>query len=254
MEDTVETKEQAAQETPLEGFASICSVLVLGLFALTFIFQNFVIPSGSMEKTLLIGDHVVVDRENLAPPSPWAPILHYRNIQRGDIIVFFKPGELIYLVKRVVGIPGDHIHLNHGTLYLNGEPQVEPFTVKVGDDGNPNDAYSPVRDDFPSQGTPGLAEWSVDMPNYIQGQDIVVPPGHYFAMGDNRPDSMDSRYWGFVPRENIVGRPMFVYWSFITPSDELEKTGLGQRASFFVHEAIHFFDQTRWNRTLHLVR
>jgi signal peptidase I len=255
MEDNPETTEQPVQETPLEAFASICSVLVLGLFALTFIFQNFVIPSGSMEKTLLIGDHVVVERENLSPPSHWAPFMHYRNIRRGDIIVFFKPGELMYLVKRVVGIPGDRIHLNHGVVYLNGEPQNEPQTVKIGNDGDPIDAYQPDRDDFPAHGTPGgPAIWSVELPEHIQGQDIVVPPGEYFAMGDNRPDSMDSRYWGFVPRENIVGRPMFVYWSFITPDDEQDRTGIGDRVAFFAHEAIHFFDQTRWRRTLHLVR
>ncbi|HEY0796015.1 MAG TPA: signal peptidase I [Acidisarcina sp.] len=256
MEETLETKDRAVQETPLEGFASICSVLVLGLFALTFIFQNFVIPSGSMEKTLLIGDHVVVDRESLAPPSRWAPVLHYRNVQRGDIIVFFKPDELIYLVKRVVGIPGDHIHLVHGIVYLNGEPQNEPYAHAVDSADDGSDSYSAARDDFPAKGTPDGARevWSVEMPNHIQNGDLVVPPGQYFAMGDNRTNSADSRFWGFVPRENIVGRPMFVYWSFITPSDELDKTGIGQRASFFAHEAIHFFDQTRWNRTLHLVR
>ena len=104
--------EQASEETPLEAFASICGVLVLGLFALTFIFQNFAIPSSSMEKTLLVGDHVLVDRITLAPPPHWAPFVHYRDVRRGDIIVFFKPGEPdLYLVKRVVGVPGDHIHL-----------------------------------------------------------------------------------------------------------------------------------------------
>src|SRR5579883_1358993 len=115
---------QHTEETPLEAFASICGVLVLGLFALTFIFQNFAIPSSSMEKTLLVGDHVLVDRITLAPPTRWAPFVHYRNVRRGDIIVFFKPtleanGEHLYLVKRVIGVPGDRIHLVNGTVYLN---------------------------------------------------------------------------------------------------------------------------------------
>src|SRR6202142_510699 len=102
--------EKTREETPLEAFASICAVLVLGLFALTFVFQNFAIPSSSMEKTLLVGDHVMVDRVTVAPPTHWAPFVHYRDVRRGDIIVFFKPGEPdLYLVKRVVGIPGDHI-------------------------------------------------------------------------------------------------------------------------------------------------
>ncbi|HEY0759946.1 MAG TPA: signal peptidase I [Acidisarcina sp.] len=256
VEGQIEDRPHPAQETPLEGFASICGILVLGLFALTFIFQNFVIPSGSMQQTLLIGDHVFVDRESLAPPSHWAPMLHYREVKRGDIIVFFKPAELLYLVKRVVGVPGDRIHLVHGVVYLNGEPQNEPQARKVGEENDPNGAYSPERDDFPANGVPpgGNAVWMVDLSSHIQGQDLVMPPGQYFVMGDNRTNSADSRFWGFVPRENIVGRPLFVYWSFITPSDELEKTGVGERMSFFFHEVIHFFDQTRWRRTLHLVR
>jgi signal peptidase I len=259
MEETLETKtvpenETKTEETPLEAFASICSVLVLGLFALTFIFQNFEIPSSSMEKTLLIGDHVLVDRVTLAPPATWAPLVHYRDVRRGDIIVFFKPGEPdLYLVKRVVGVPGDRIHLHSGIVYLNGQPQNEPQAAK------PTEAdYQPYRDDFPAVSTTEnsevTAEWSVDLPTHLQAGDLVVPPGKYFAMGDNRTVSLDSRYWGFVPRENIVGRPMFVYWSFVTPPDQFEKTGVSDRVGFFTHVLLHFFDQTRWSRTLHMVR
>ena len=258
LEKQSEKKQAHHEETPLEFIASICSVLVLGLFALTFIFQNFEIPSGSMEKTLLIGDHVLVDRMTLAPPTKWAPFVHYRNIKRGDIIVFYKPtveanGGHMFLVKRVVGIPGDRIHLRNGTVYLNGVPQVEPQAAKHGDDN-----YFPYRDDFPaippSEASDVTAEWAVDLPNHIQNGDLVVPPGHYFAMGDNRPISLDSRYWGFVPRQNIVGRPLFVYWSFITPEDQMDKTSIADRVSFMGHIVIHFFDQTRWSRTLHLIK
>src|SRR5271168_2266417 len=141
------------QETPLEAFASICGVLVIGLFALTFIFQNFEIPSASMEKTLLIGDHVLVDRIALAPPAKWAPFVYYRDVRRGDIIVFLKPNPEtpdLYLVKRAIGIPGDHIHLRNGIVYLNGVAQDEPQAGKPVDDGNPQHAYQPYRDDFPS--------------------------------------------------------------------------------------------------------
>src|SRR6185437_7038056 len=113
-------KKQKQEETPLEAFASICGVLAIALFVLTFIFQNFAIPSGSMEKTLLVGDHVLVNRIALAPNTNWAKLIHYRDVSRGDIIVFFKPtaeqdGSHLYLVKRVVGVPGDHIHLVNGT-------------------------------------------------------------------------------------------------------------------------------------------
>src|SRR5277367_3060495 len=132
MEQTLEKQSaktsHSSEETPLEAFASICGVLVLGLFALTFIFQNFAIPSSSMEKTLLIGDHVLVDRISLAPPTSWAPFVHYREVNRGDIIVFLKPGEPdLFLVKRTIGIPGDHLHLVNGIVYLNGVAQNEPY-------------------------------------------------------------------------------------------------------------------------------
>lgn len=253
-QELAKAKKQDAQETPLEAFASLCGVLAVGLFVLTFIFQNFEIPSASMEKTLLIGDHVLVDRILLAPPASWIPAIRYREIRRGDIIVFYKPGEPdLYLVKRVVGVPGDRIHLRNGILYLNGEPQNEPQTAK------PTDAdYYPYRDDFPavpsSQVPDVTATWSLALPSYIHGEDLVVPPGRYFAMGDNRTVSLDSRYWGFVPRENIVGRPLFVYWSFVTPADQFDKQGLADRLGFIAHMILHFFDQTRWSRTLHPVR
>jgi signal peptidase I len=249
------------KETPLEALASICSVLVVGLFIMGFIFQNFVIPSGSMEKTLLIGDHVLVDRITLAPPTSWAPFVHYRPVKRGDIIVFLKPNpetpDLI-LVKRAIGIPGDRIHLRHGVVYLNGVAQNEAYAGMPTENGNFEDAYQPYRDDFPAI-TPGPDAqltnlWREDLPTHIQGDDIVVPPGKVFAMGDNRTESLDSRFWGFVPMENIMGRPMFVYWSFQTPADQEDKTSLGDRLAFMTHVVTHFFSGTRWSRTLHIVR
>jgi signal peptidase I len=253
-----ETPTAVHEETPFEFFASICTVLVVGLFVITFIFQNFEIPSSSMEKTLLIGDHVLVDRITFAPPTSWAPFIHYRNIRRGDIIVFYKPQEpKLFLVKRVVAIPGDHLHLEHGVVYLNGKPQNMPFATLPTDDGDPNDAYYPYRDDFPAvappEGSDVTATWAVDLPSHIQNGDLVIPEGDYFAMGDNRMISLDSRYWGFVPRANIIGRPMFVYWSFITPEDQVDKQSVSDRVEFLAHIVVHFFSDTRWNRTLHRV-
>ena len=246
------------RETSLEGFASTCSVLAVGLFVLTFIFQNFAIPSSSMASTLLVGDHVMVERENLAPATDWAPFVHYREIKRGDIIVFYKPvaqpnGEHIPLVKRVIGIPGDRIHLRNGIVYLNGVAQNEPQIAK------PTAAnYDPYVDDFPAidpASEPGVtAEWSVSLPNHIQGEDLVVPPGSYFAMGDNRTNSMDSRYWGFVPRQNIIGRPLFVYWSIAIPESGIDEVPLTERAGSTLHEFVHFFDETRWSRTFHRIQ
>ncbi len=260
MATTVDEEQQtpsdktAGEETPLEFIASIAGVLVFGLFILTFVFQNFMIPSGSMLKTLLVGDHVLVDRITLAPKTAWAPFVHYRDVRRGDIVVFYKPGEPdLFLVKRVVGIPGDHIHLRNGVVFLNGKAQNEPQTVKTNDQ-----IYMPYRDDFPAvppaEGYDVTATWAAELPTHLQGEDLVVPAGDYFCMGDNRPYSLDSRYWGFVPRANIVGRPLFVYWSFITDEDQFNKTSTADQAAWFTHIVLHFFDQTRWRRTFHVVR
>jgi len=253
-------------ETALESLASICTVLAVGLFVMTFVGQNFEIPSASMEKTLLIGDHVLVDRISLAPPAAWAPFTHYRDVHRGDIIVFLKPHPEtpdLFLVKRCIGIPGDRIHLRDGVVYLNGVPQSEPYAQMPRDDGDPEDAYTPYRDDFPSDlagiqqeaAANNAALWAQELPSHIDANgDLVVPPGFVFAMGDNRTKSLDGRFWGFVPRENIVGRPMFVYWSFQTPPDQIDKTSIADRIGFMGHILIHIFDQTRWNRTFHIVR
>jgi signal peptidase I len=252
------SKSEQSGETATEGFASTCSVLVVGLFVLTFLFQNFMIPSSSMASTLLTGDHVVVERESLAPAAKWAPFVHYREVHRGDIVVFFKPteeanGEHIYVVKRVIGIPGDRIHLRNGVVYLNGVAQDEPQAAK------PTAAnYDPYVDDFPSVNPstePGVtAEWSADLPAHMQGPDLVVPSGEYFVMGDNRINSMDSRYWGFLPRQNILGRPLFVYWSIMTPESGIDEAPLAERAESTLHEFIHFFDETRWSRTFHWIQ
>jgi signal peptidase I len=253
------------EETPLEALASICTVIVVAMFVFAFIFQNFEIPSASMVSTLLIGDHVVVDRTTLAPPTKWAPFVHYRAVQRGDVIVFMKPNPEIpdlILVKRCIGLAGDRIHLRNGIVYLNGVAQNEPYAGMPRNDGNYEDAYAPYRDDFPSD-LAGIQQqaiannaalWAEELPSHIQGDDLVVPPGTVFAMGDNRTESLDGRYWGFVPVQNILGRPMFVYWSFKTPADQEDKTSFTERIAFIFHVVIHVFDGTRWSRTFHVIR
>ena len=275
-----DSKDKERTETPLEALASISAVLVVGLFVMTFIFQNYMIPSASMEKTLLIGDHVVVDRTTLAPQTSWAPFIHFRPVQRGDVIVFYKPHaetpDLI-LVKRAIGVPGDRIHLRQGVVYVNDVAQAEPYAIQPRDDN-----YIPSRDDFPAD-IAGLRRqainnlealgdcqeqqcinekawanrtiaWADELPAFIRGDDLVVPPGNIFVMGDNRANSLDGRFWGFVPQENIKGRPLFVYWSFKTPEDQENKTGMTDRIGFFFHTVLHIFDGTRWNRELHIIR
>jgi signal peptidase I len=255
----LEATQKEQTETPLESLASICTVLAIGLFVMTFIFQNFEIPSASMVQTLLIGDHVLVDRIALAPPAKWAPFTFYRDVRRGDIIVFFKPGEPdLFLVKRTIGIPGDRIHLRNGVVYLNGVAQNEPQAGMPVSDGDPQHAFNAYRDDFPAvppdEYNGVTASWAYELPSHIQDGDLVVPPGKVFAMGDNRTESLDGRFWGFVPRENIVGRPLFVYWSFKTPADQINKQSIGERIGFMAHILIHIFDETRWKRTLHLIK
>jgi signal peptidase I len=250
------------EETLYEAVASICSVLVVGLFILTFLGQNFVIPSGSMEKTLLVGDHLVVDRITLAPPTKWMPLVHYREPKHGDIIVFIKPvpdldadgkPQYLFLVKRLVGEPGDHIHLHNGIVSINGVAQAQPHALPTTFEN-----HDDFLDEFPTEPPPverGATEaWAVDFPTHVENGDLVVPAGKFFMMGDNRHNSLDSRYWGFVPRENIVGRPLVNYWSFITPEDQYEQTGIGSAVAWMGHVALHFFSDTRWKRTLHLVQ
>jgi signal peptidase I len=249
------TPQEKVEETPFEAVASICSVLVVGLFILTFLAQNFVIPSGSMENTLLVGDHLVVDRISLAPPSKWMPLVHYREPRRGDVIVFLKPGYPdLFLVKRLIAVPGDHLHLRDGLVYINGEPQTQPMAQPTTPDN-----HTDFLDEFPS--VPPTAQpditpeaWAVAFPRYVEDGDLVVPPGKYFMMGDNRHDSLDSRYWGFVPRENIIGRPLFNYWSFRTPEHQYEETGISNNLAWLAHVALHFFTGTRWSRTFHIIR
>ena len=242
------------RETTVEFLASLAAVLVTGLFIITFVVQAFEIPSSSMENTLLIGDHVFVNREQFAPRSAWmGPLLPYRQVHDGDIIVFLSPAEAgLYVVKRIMGVPGDRIHLRDGAVYRNGIKLNEPYVIHQADAPD-----NPYRDNFPAvspadyQVTP---EWQLVLKQYIQGDDLVVPPDSYFAMGDNRDVSYDSRYWGFIPRENVIGRPMFIYWSFETPPNQYLEKEVSQRLGFLAHVVIHFFDETRWKRTFKVVR
>lgn len=253
-----ESKKQEKQpESVVEFLASLAAVLVVALFIITFIFQAFVIPSSSMEETLLVGDHVFVNRVQFAPNSGRLPhfIMPYRPIRDGDIFVFISPEQQgLYVVKRVIGVPGDHIHLRNGVVYRNGQPLDESSYVIHSDP----DAYNPYAKNFPAvpanEGNAVTMDWQLTMKDHIQGDDIVVPPHSYFAMGDNRDISYDSRYWGFVPEENVIGRPMFIYWSFKEPEDQYKQTSLSDRASFALHIIFHFFDGTRWRRTLRGVK
>ncbi len=222
------------------------------VWAFPFLAQPMVIPTSSMHNTLLTGDHVLVDRLAYSPHQAWeSHLLPYQDIKRGDIIVFRHPAKLDdNLVKRVIGIPGDHIRLSDKRLVLNGRTPAEPYVVHM------DSGLRPYRDNFPSGGRP---DYTPDEKQYeralamlrddVVNGELVVPPGQYFAMGDNRDNSSDSRYWGLVPRENIIGKPALVFWSYDAPTEDLE--------TYSLHHAIdlaeHFFTRTRWERTMRLV-
>jgi len=245
--------------TLLEAARSFASILVVALFILTFIIQPFRIPSESMERTLLVGDFLLVNKSVYGPPGHFGWLLPYRPIRDGDIAVFYFPlNPAEHVVKRVIGVPGDQIHLLHGIVYRNGQPLIEHYAVN-------EPAYpDSFRDNFPAgtYSNPDIdTQWWTHLHQDEADGNIIVPPGDYFVLGDNRNHSRDSRYWGFVPRANIVGRPFLVYFSLREPSTTdlpalpqaraLPSAGgkLNQEGAFD-----KFIDFARWSRILHVVR
>ncbi len=247
-ETTVETQTHA--EIPRRGVIAEWTVtIILLLFGTTTLVQAFVIPTGSMENSLLIGDHLLVDKLAYSPAGSLSSlILPYAEVKRGDIIVFRYPIDLSQtFVKRVVGVPGDRLRVANKILFLNGaaveEPYVEHKTSYI-------DAY---RDNFPSPPNTQIFDPALDMlENHVEDGEVVVPPGSYFAMGDNRDHSLDSRYWGFVPRENIIGKPLIVYWSYDAPTERLQDAGIS--LGHLQDIVLNFFSKTRWTRTFNLIR
>jgi signal peptidase I len=226
----------------------VVTILLL-LFGTTSLVQAFVIPTGSMEDNLLIGDHLLVDKLAFAPPGAISKyLLPYTPVKRGDIIVFRYPVDIRQtFVKRVIAVPGDHLRLRNRQLFLNGQLVEEPFKVhKLSN-------YDSYRDNFPTYPNTLVEKPALDMlERNIQDGEVVVPPNSYFAMGDNRDSSLDSRYWGFVPRANIIGKPVLIYWSYETTTDRLVAPGLN--LAHFKDLALNFFRKTRWNRTFRIIR
>ncbi|MEO8663354.1 MAG: signal peptidase I [Bryobacteraceae bacterium] len=224
------------------------TVLLL-LFGTTTLVQAFVIPTGSMENTLLIGDHLLVDKLSYSPAGPVSKyLLPYTPVKRGDIIAFRHPVDIKQtLVKRVIGVPGDRIRLVDKQVYVNGHKLNEPYKI------HKTEYIDSYRDNFPSEPNTRLQDGALQMleKNVINGE-VVVPPGSYFAMGDNRDSSLDSRYWGFVPRANIIGKPWIVYWSYDATTEHL--TGSFISVDHLFDLATHFFTKTRWDRTFDIIR
>jgi signal peptidase I len=247
----VESKRQKSRN----GIAEWAVTILLLLFGTTTLCQAFVIPTGSMEDTLLVGDHLLVDKLAFAPTGPISKhLLPYENLQHGDIIVFRYPPDLNEtLVKRLIGLPGDRIRISNGVVYRNGKRLNEPYVYH-------KYAYDPALDNFPWQCCRPVKE---DVARQTQQQmleqsvssgEVIVPEGHYFAMGDNRDNSSDSRYWGFVPRDNIIGKPFLIYWSYQAPTEDLTGETTGSLLTHALDLAEHFFTRTRWDRTFKVVR
>ena len=247
-ETSPEKQPEPESEPPRGTIAEWTITVLLLLFLTTTLVQAFVIPTGSMEDTLLVGDHLLVDKLTYAPGGPVSKyLLPYRPVKRGDIIVFRYPVDISQtFVKRCMGVPGDHIRIVNKQVYLNGEKLDEPYKY------NKTEYIDSYRDNFPSEPYPGLRPRAIDMlEHHVVNGEVVVPPNFYFAMGDNRDSSDDSRYWGFVPRENIIGKPLIIYWSYETSTDRLNNPSIS--VDHIVDLAQNFFSKTRWRRSFMLI-
>src|ERR1700737_2425041 len=238
-------------EPPRGTIAEWAITILLLLFGTTTLVQAFVIPTGSMEDTLLIGDHLLVDKLAFAPAGSFSKyILPYEEPRDGDIIVFRYPVDISQtFVKRVMGVAGDHIKIVNQQIFRNGVKLNEPYVV------HKNPFPDSFRDNFPSS-EPNLmlSDPAREMLAYnVVNGEVVVPPNSFFAMGDNRDNSLDSRYWGFVPRENIIGKPLIIYWSYDANTESLAGTSVNTLVQHFIDLGQHFFTKTRWNRTFRLI-
>jgi signal peptidase I len=246
---------QVKGETAWETVRSLLVVLVGVLCFRTFIAEATVIPTGSMEKTILVGDHLFLNKLLYGPQLPYTPwrIPPIRNVHRQEIVAFHYPlNPSTMFVKRVIGIGGDVVRLSSKRVYVNGKPLGEPYVE------HQFPGMIPLRDNFP----PSIAQietlpaawgldpsWAREMASYIKDDGLHVPPGYLFVMGDNRDNSWDSRFWGFVPESNVVGEPLFVFWSYDAPSKDWMDEGLKGRLEFDASILLNFLTKTRWSRT-----
>jgi signal peptidase I len=222
--------------------------IIILLFAWTSLVQAFVVPTGSMESTILIGDHLFVDKMAYAPPGWAKAFLPYTPVKRGDVICFEYPLDIrnVY-VKRVVGMPGDRMKIVNRQIFINGRPLDEPYKQHT------KDFNYPYFDNFPDAPPPMIYnEGKEAVEKNVRDGELVIPEGMIFAMGDNRDNSADSRWWGFVPRDNIIGKPVLIWWSYGADTDQLSSPlptldHLGDLAQ-------NFFKKTRWERTFRLIR
>jgi signal peptidase I len=226
------------KSTGREYFESIVIAVILALFIRTFVVQAFKIPTGSMENNLLVGDHLLVNKFVFAPTESAIEraLLPTQPIRRGDVIVFKYPEEPERdFIKRVIGLPGETLEMRHKQIYINGSPIDEPYVHFL---------------QPPSSVDQEVASYDVRE----RYGPVTVPPDQYFVMGDNRDNSQDSRYWGFLPRDYVKGKALMVYWSYKSDRDEYQETGLVATVKGLASVVTHFFTRTRWDRLFHQIR
>ena len=223
-----------------EYFESIVIAVILALFIRTFVVQAFKIPTGSMENNLLIGDHLLVNKFVLGPSDSGLEraLLPLGTIRRGDVVVFKYPEEPERdFIKRVIGLPGETIELKQKKVYVNGTPLDEPYVHFLEPPGAADAASEVTSLDVRERYGP-----------------VTVPADRYFVMGDNRDNSQDSRYWGFLPRDYVKGRALIIYWSYEAEREDYEETGAADTVRALGSVFAHFFTKTRWDRMLHQIR
>ena len=243
---------QTAGADLIGSLQSLAGTVVIAVFVITFVVQAFQIPSESMMNTLLVGDYLLVNKLCYGGTGPGDRVMPYQKIARGDVIVFHYPVDpQQHFVKRVIGLPGDKLRLVNKQVWINGKALQEPYVRYL---DPPNNMF---RDNFPRLDIPAIGlegKWWLEMRKLVDDGQLIIPEGHYFVMGDNRDNSQDSRFWGFVPRENIIGRPLVIYWSVEAwDRDRSLPSSFSGRLNHFAYGLTHVFQVTRWHRTLRLV-
>jgi len=243
---------QTAGADLIGSLQSLAGTVVIAVFVITFVVQAFQIPSESMMNTLLVGDYLLVNKLCYGGTGPGDRVMPYQKIARGDVIVFHYPVDpQQHFVKRVIGLPGDKLRLVNKQVWINGKALQEPYVRYL---DPPNNMF---RDNFPRLDIPAIGlegKWWLEMRKLVDDGQLIIPEGHYFVMGDNRDNSQDSRFWGFVPRENIIGRPLVIYWSVEAwDRDRSLASSFSGRLNHFAYGLTHLFQVTRWHRTLRLV-
>jgi signal peptidase I len=228
------------KSTLREYFESIVIAVILALFIRTFVVQAFKIPTGSMEENLLIGDHLLVNKFVFGPSATTLEraLLPMGSLRRGEVVVFKYPEEPDRdFIKRVIGLPGETVELREKKVYINGTPLNEPYVHFL----------EPPRS--------GGAEFNEVTSFDVRERygPVTVPPNQYFVMGDNRDNSQDSRYWGFLPRDLVKGKALVIYWSYEAGREDYQQEGAGATARGFISVFAHFFTRTRWDRMFHQI-